>query len=87
MPRTTKTITISLPPKLYEEVEEIATRFNKTKSELFRDMLRVYEEYLEEREWRKIRNRGADSAVRHLLENESDIEKIIHEVRGKANQR
>jgi metal-responsive CopG/Arc/MetJ family transcriptional regulator len=86
MPRTTKTITVSLPPKLYDEVEEIASRSNKTKSELFRDMLRVYEEYLEEKEWRKIRNRGSGSAVRHRLETESDVEKIIHEARGEANR-
>lgn len=84
MPRTTKTITVSLPPKLYNKVQKIADRENKTKSELFRDMIRVYEEYLDEKRWRKVRDRGAQAAVRQKIETEADIERIVHEHRGES---
>ena len=43
MGRSTKTLTVSLPPRIYEEVERLAEQEKKTKSELFRDMVRVYE--------------------------------------------
>ncbi len=82
MGRSTKTLTVSLPPRIYEEVERLAEQENKTKSELFRDMVRVYEDFLDERRWRRLRRTGTDSAKRLGLESEEDIEKLIHEVRG-----
>ena len=82
MGRSTKTLTVSLPPRIYEEVEKLAEQENKTKSELFRDMVRVYEDFLDERRWRRLRRTGTDSAKRLGLESEEDIEKLIHEVRG-----
>ena len=82
MGRSTKTLTVSLPPRIYEEVERLAEQENKTKSELFRDMVRVYEDFLDERRWRRLRRTGTDSAKRLGLESEEDIEKLIREVRG-----
>ena len=82
MGRSTKTLTVSLPPRIYEEVARLAEQENKTKSELFRDMVRVYEDFLDERRWRRLRRTGTDSAKRLGLESEEDIEKLIHEVRG-----
>lgn len=82
MARATKTLTVSLPPQLYEEVERLAQQEHKTKSELFRDMLRVYEDFLDERRWRRIRRRGADTARRSGVKTEADIEKLVHEARG-----
>jgi len=81
MGRTTKTLTVSLPPRIYDEVERLAKQENKTKSELFRDMVRVYEDFLDERRWRRLRRTGTDSARRLGLESEEDIERLIHEVR------
>ena len=81
MGRSTKTLTVSLPPRIYEEVERLAEQENKTKSELFRDMVRVYEDFLDERRWRQLRRTGTDSAKRLGLESEEDIEELIHEVR------
>lgn len=52
MPRKTKVIAFSVPPSIYEEVSAIARKLNKTKSELFRDMVRLYARYrkIEEQE-------------------------------------
>jgi len=44
--RTTKTWTISLPPKLGREAERTAREENRTKSELVREALRMYLEEL-----------------------------------------
>lgn len=80
--RTTKTITISLPPKLAKEVEKLAKTEKKTKSQLFRDMIAVYEEYVAEKEWQELRRFGEETAKKLGVTSEADIEKIIHEVRG-----
>lgn len=45
MSRTTRVMGFSVPPRIAEEVEQIAREENRTKSELFREMLRVYKSY------------------------------------------
>lgn len=45
MSRLTKIIGFSVPPVLADEVEQIAKEEDRTKSELFREMLRVYRSY------------------------------------------
>ena len=82
MGRTTKTLTVSLPPQIYEEIDRLATLERKTKSELFRDMVKVYEEHLDEERWKKLRRLGRATAGKYRLSSERDIEKLVHEARG-----
>lgn len=82
MSRVTRTITISLPPQVFDEVERLAKVERKTKSELFRDMIRVYEDYLDERRWRRLRRLGGETARRLNITSEEDIERLVHEARG-----
>lgn len=82
MSRTTRTITISLPPRLHEEVERLAREENKTKSELFRDMIRVYGDYLDEKRVLRLRRLGRETAGRFDIRCEEDIVKLVHEARG-----
>lgn len=82
MARTTKTLTVSLPPQIYEEIEKLAKLERKTKSELFRDMVSVYEDHLDEERWRKLRRLGKATARKYRLTSEEDIEKLVHEARG-----
>ena len=82
MGRTTKTLTVSLPPQIYEEIEKLARLERKTKSELFRDMVKVYEEHLDEERWKKLRRLGRATAGKYRLSSERDIEKLVHEARG-----
>jgi metal-responsive CopG/Arc/MetJ family transcriptional regulator len=49
MSRTTKILGFSVPPSMVEEVEQIAQEERRTKSELFREMLRVYQAYRQHR--------------------------------------
>jgi len=80
--RSTRTLTVSLPPQVYEEIEHLAREESKTKSELFRDMVRVYEDYLDERRWRRLKRIGAHSIKELKIASEADVEKLIHEARG-----
>jgi metal-responsive CopG/Arc/MetJ family transcriptional regulator len=82
MARTTKTLTVSLPPQIYEEIERLARLERKTKSELFRDMVSVYEDHLDEERWVKLRRLGNATARKYRLSSERDIEELIHEARG-----
>jgi hypothetical protein len=45
MARTTKTLGFSVPPTVVKEVESLARRERRTKSELFREMVRVYQRF------------------------------------------
>jgi len=50
MARVTKTIGFSVPPPVRKEVEQMAKEERRTKSELFREMVRVYKRYRTQRE-------------------------------------
>ena len=50
MSRTTKILGFSVPPTVVREVETLAKMERRTKSELFREMVRVYRRYREQRE-------------------------------------
>jgi metal-responsive CopG/Arc/MetJ family transcriptional regulator len=82
MGRTTKTLTVSLPPEIFDEIANLAKLERKTKSELFRDMVRVYEDQLDEARWKKLRRLGKATAKKYRLTTAEDIEKLIHEARG-----
>lgn len=56
MSRTTKIVGFSVPPTIAQEIEQVAKEERRTKSELFRDMFRIYQRYrqqraLEEEQW------------------------------------
>lgn len=80
--RTTKTMTVSLPPEMVKEVERLAAIEKKSKSQLFRDMFAVYEEMQQERRWQNVRKAGTRAAKRLGITSEEDIDRLIHEVRG-----
>jgi len=82
MSRVTKTLTVSLPPQVYREVENLAKLERKTKSELFRDMVAVYEDYLDEKRWLRLRRKGRQMVSELGLKSEEDIERLVHEARG-----
>lgn len=50
MSRTTKILGFSVPPTVVKEVESLAKEERRTKSELFREMVRVYRRFREERD-------------------------------------
>ena len=51
MSRTSKLLGFSVPPTLVKEVENLAKQERRTKSELFREMVRVYQRFRLQRDW------------------------------------
>lgn len=76
--RTTRTWTISLPPRLVREAERTAKEENRTKSELVREALRMY---LEERRWRKLQQKTALRAQALGIRTEEQVDQLVHAVR------
>ena len=77
--RTTKILSLSLPPDLLREAERVAKQEGRTKSELFREALR---RYVEERRWRGLQRYGAARA-RRLGLTEVDVDRLVEEHRTK----
>ena len=49
-PRSTDTITFSLPPEMAQQLRQVVKEEDRTVSELLREAIRLY---MEEREWRR----------------------------------
>ena len=81
MPRTTKTITISLPPEMESEVQEIMRAEGRTRSELFREALR---RYVEARRLSLLSREISRKAAEAGITSENDIAELIHDQRRKA---
>ena len=62
MSRTSKILGFSVPPTLVKEVETLAKQERRTKSELFREMVRVYQRF------RLQRDRDEDRWVANLIQ-------------------
>lgn len=83
MARSSKVLAVSVPPELAEEFERIADAEGRNKSELFREMLRVYRIYLETGVFESLQRYGAAQAQRLGIRDERDVERLIHEYRGR----
>jgi metal-responsive CopG/Arc/MetJ family transcriptional regulator len=62
MSRTSKILGFSVPPTLVKQVETLARQERRTKSELFREMVRVYQRF------RHQRDRDEDRWVANIIE-------------------
>jgi len=73
MARTTKIITLSLPPKMAKKIDELMEKEQRTRSELLREALR---RYIEEQEWRAILRYGRQRTEEKGI-TEEQIEDIV----------
>ena len=77
MPRTTKTITFSLPPEMANRVDEVLKQQGRTRSEFLREaVLR----YIEECEWRQLLQYGEERARKKGIGPE-DVADLVEEYR------
>lgn len=70
MTRLTKILSFSVPPVLADEVRQIAQEEQRTNSELFREMLRVYRAYRKQRPEPDIEEAWALQLIREAQEEE-----------------
>ena len=75
--RTTKVLSLSMPPALLLEAERLAKKEQRTKSELFREALR---RYIQEQKWAELQQYGAQQARKQGLR-EADVEQLLAEDR------
>ncbi|MFQ6067502.1 MAG: CopG family ribbon-helix-helix protein [bacterium] len=73
MRRTTKTISLSVPPEMAEKIKELMKKEGSTRSELIREALR---RYVEEQEWKEIYRYGEIKAKEKGI-TEDQVEDII----------
>lgn len=80
MLRTRKLITISLPPAMLKDAEQIAAKEHRTKSELVREALRRYIDA--ERGWRALQRYGQAQAKKLGIRTEEDVARVVKEFRN-----
>ena len=82
MPRTTKTITFSLPPEMAERLDEVMQRQGRSRSEFLREaVLR----YIEECEWRQLLQYGEERARERGI-GPGDVAGLLEEYRAEVGE-
>ena len=82
--RTTKTLSVTLPPEMLARAEELAKKEHRTMSELVREALRHYERH----RWWEESNAYGRARAEALGIREEDVDRLIHEYRqGKRARR
>ena len=76
--RTTRTLSVTLPPDMLSRAETLAKKENRTMSELVREAFRHYER---QRWWDEMNAYGRATAAAAGVETENDVVRVIHEHR------
>lgn len=76
-----KVLSISLPDDLFEEYKKLAEAKGKNQSELFREMVRLYETDQKEKEFYALQQKISRSFRRKDIYTEKEVEQIIFEGR------
>jgi len=77
MGRTTKTISLSVPPEMAKKIQELMKKEGRTRSELIREALR---RYAKEQEWKEILRYGRMKAKEKGI-TEDQVEDIVNAYR------
>ena len=77
MARTTRIISLSLPPKIASTFERMARRKHQDKSGLFREMIAAYEQMQWLERFRRLQAYGARKARKLSLFTEKDIDRLV----------
>jgi Ribbon-helix-helix protein, copG family len=79
-PRTSRVLAVSLPPEAAADFERVAEEEGRNRSELFREMLRVYLVYRETQTFESLQRYGAARARRAGVLDEHDVGRLIRRV-------
>ena len=79
--RGSKVVSVSLPPKIAEEFEGFAVEEGRNKSELFREMIRVYRAWRETQRFEALQRYFPTAAREQGITDSDDVERIIAEMR------
>ena len=77
MTKSTKIVTLSLPPEIVTKVEQLMKEEGRTEGELLEEALRQY--IASGERWRRIRQWGRETAGKYGIKDERDVERIREE--------
>ncbi len=77
MGRVSKVLSFSLPPDTASKIESLAMSENRSRSELLREMVSVYERFQAEAEWQELFAFGEETAQRFKIKSEDELFKIL----------
>jgi metal-responsive CopG/Arc/MetJ family transcriptional regulator len=80
--RNTKVVAVSLPPDDAVTFDRLASAEGRNRSEMFREMLRVYQTYVEIRSFESLQRYGASRASVVGVRTERDVERLIRDARA-----
>jgi CopG family transcriptional regulator/antitoxin EndoAI len=83
MPRKSSVLSISLPPELSTELDEVASQERRSRSELVREAVR---QYILMSRWKALREKASLRAIGRGLK-EDDVERSIDEERSARRRR
>ncbi len=82
MGRKSKVLSISVPPEIARELDNMARTEDKSRSEIFKDMFKTYKESVAEREWKELFSFGKETAKRFKIKDEEELFRILDEERS-----
>jgi len=82
--RSTKTLSITIPPEMLARAEALARKENRTMSELVREALRQYER---QRWWEETNAFGRSRALAMGVKNDDGVVRAVHEYREEQRRR
>jgi len=80
--RKSKVLSLSVPPEIARDLDNMAKTEDKSRSEIFKDMFRTYKESVAEREWRDLFSFGKETAKRFEIKDEEELFRILDEERS-----
>jgi metal-responsive CopG/Arc/MetJ family transcriptional regulator len=80
--RTSKVLAVSVPPETAKDFEALAEQEGRNKSELFREMLRIYQSFRETGRFETLQRYGASRAGAVGVTTEQDVQRLIEQARG-----
>ena len=82
--RTTKTLSVTLPPEMLTRAEQLAKKEHRTMSELVREALRQYER---KSWWDEMNEYGRKTAEAAGVKSEQDVVEAIHSIRRRQKRK
>jgi metal-responsive CopG/Arc/MetJ family transcriptional regulator len=80
MPRASRVLAVSLPFEAAADFEHVAEEEGRNRSELFREMLRVYLVYRETQSFESLQRYGAARARQRGVTDERGVRRVVRDV-------
>lgn len=80
--RASRVLAVSVPPHSADDFDRMAREEGRNRSEMFREMLRIYRAYRESGTFESLQRYGAARARALGVRDEADVERLIEDARS-----